>query len=88
MSLYGIEDCLAMSEDGEWIAFPAEMTRGQVIAAVASDSDWWTVLHTFRVKAGHVFQGLGPEGEPGWYTECEETDADAIPAWIVKRRRP
>lgn len=81
-----VEDCLAMSEDGGWLAFPSSWTRGQVISAVASDSDWMHVLHAFRVKRGFVFQGYNPDEQCAWYTECEETDADAIPAWIVNRK--
>lgn len=81
-----IEDCLAMSEDGDWFAFPEGMTRGQVIGSLSDDSSWFEVLHEFHVKRGFVFQGLGPEGEGGWYTECEQGDADAIACWIAKRR--
>jgi hypothetical protein len=79
-----IEDCIAMSETGEWFAFPATATRGQVISAVAADSSWFDVLRLFHVKQGFVFQGT-QDGE-AWYWECDEHDACAIPAWIVKRR--
>jgi hypothetical protein len=83
--LYSIEDCLAMSEDGTWLAFPGEMTRGQVVGAMAAeDGSWLGTLRAFTIKQGFVFQGV--QNGDAYYWECEQTDADAIPAWIVKRR--
>lgn len=76
-----IEDCIAMSEDGSWYAFPAEASRAQVITALAHESSWIEILQAFHVKRGWVW-----ESEPGWFEQCAETDADAKPVWIAKAR--
>lgn len=83
MSVYGIEDCLAMSEDGDWFAFPKTMTRGQVMSALAGDYDWWEAVHAYRVRAGHVHEEVG---NPGYWHEV--TDGVVchlcVPCWIVR----
>lgn len=85
MTRVSIEDCIAVSEDFDWFAFPAEYTRGQVIGALAAeDSSWFDTLRRFQVKRGYVVQGVQDGG--AWYWEAEEGDADAIAAWIVRRK--
>lgn len=79
-----VSDCIAMSEDGAWYAFPAGWTRGQVIGALAEDSDWWSVLHSFHVKQGHVHHA---EVSDWWYTAAPGCECDTCtPCWIVTRR--
>lgn len=79
-----IEDCLAMSEDGDWFAFPANATRAQVIGALAADSSWLDVLREFHVKQGFVVEG--EQDGSAWYWQAEASDAGAIPCWIARRR--
>lgn len=76
-----IEDCIAMSEDGDWYAFPAAASRAQVITALAQGSSWLDVLREFHVKQGYVW-----ENPDGWWFECAETDVGATRAWIAKAR--
>lgn len=85
MSSYDISDCLAMSDDGAWYAFPGELSRGDVITAMTDVSNSWIeTLRLFAVKRGHVVQGL--QGNESWYWEAEATDVGAIACWIVRRR--
>lgn len=75
-----VEDCIAMSEDGDWYAFPGSLTRSQVIDAIA-EGDWRAALNAFAFTRGHVF-----ESAPGWWQDCGPDDACAVPAWIVRRK--
>lgn len=80
-----VENCIAMSEDGDWYAFPHDFSRADVIGALAGDHNGWrAVLREFHVKRGYVVQGL--HGAEGWYFEAQAGDADAILCWIAKRR--
>jgi len=82
-----IEDCIAMSEDGDWYAFPGTATRAQVISAIASeDSSWMEVLRTFHVKQGFVVEEGDDPLDDKWYWQCEADTPGAIPCWIAKRR--
>jgi hypothetical protein len=77
----GIEDAYAMSEDGDWYAFRADLTRGQVFGALAEHSSWWDVLRAHRLKRGYVREDVDD-----WYWTCDADHPDALPAWIVTRR--
>lgn len=88
-----MSDCIAMSEDNDWFAFPKTMRRGQVMASLARSAedigygDWHWFLTHFRILAGYVHPVPAPDGygEP-WHAECKATDAEAIPAWIVRAK--
>lgn len=80
------EDCIAMSEDGDWYAFSRTMKRGQVMAALADSClSWWDAIHAYKIRAGfvHVSRFRGP-AEREW-AECDATDLWAEPCWIVTR---
>jgi len=85
-----VEDCIAMSEDGDWFAYPKTMSRGQAMSAVARSAEdvgyyaWHETLTRFRVRAGFVRQD--DEQEPGWWSECSAFASGATPAWIVSAR--
>lgn len=85
-----VSDCIAMSEDGDWYAFPASAKRSEVISAIAAEAtDWWDVLHAFSVSKGHVYEASehDPTGLPaGWWFECEHDYPGAVGAWIARRR--
>jgi hypothetical protein len=76
-----IEDCIAMSEDGDWYAFPIESKRSEVISALAQGSSWLDVLREFHVRKGYVW-----ESKPGWFEECSADDAGAVQVWVAKGR--
>lgn len=87
------EDCIAMSEDGSWAAYPKTMKRGQVFPHIARESylhglDMWELTHHYKVRAGFVHhetkaRTLDPEW---WYQAAKDCQcADCIPCWIVTR---
>lgn len=84
------EDCIAISEDGDWAAYPKTMKRGQVFSKLAANSsvtgmDWWTLTHHYAVRAGHVHEDIG---EPGYWHEVEDgiTCERCVACWIVRRK--
>jgi hypothetical protein len=84
MSYFDVSDCIAASEDQDWWAFPKSMRRGQVMAALARESDWWTVIHETRIHAGYVVE-RDVDTEGGWWEECREGTPNAVPCWIATR---
>jgi hypothetical protein len=83
--MYGIEDCIAMSEDGDWLAFPEELTRGQVISALADGGEWIFVLQAYVFSRGYVRATITDWGE-GWWEQCDADAPGAEAAWIVRRK--
>lgn len=90
MNGYGASDCIAMSEDGDWFAYPKTMTRGQAMSAVARSADdlgyadWHDTLKRFQVRAGYVYPDNGGTYGTTWHFECDADHPRAIPCWIVK----
>lgn len=83
---YDLANCIAMSEDGSWIAFPRALTRGQVMGILAENCmSWWDAIHYYRIRLGYVhvarFQPLGHGRE---WEECLATDLWAQEAWIAR----
>jgi hypothetical protein len=83
------EDCIAMSDDGSWAAYPKTMKRGQVFSHIAQASelhglDFWTLTHHYTVRAGFVTEY--PHADRGWWTECAAEDVWATPCWILRRK--
>jgi hypothetical protein len=89
MSL-GIEDCIAMSEDGDWYAFHRDgvIRRPQVMAAIARQDGWddfHEAITTWRVRVGWVVESDEYPGR-GWWSQCDFDTPGAVPAWVVTRR--
>jgi hypothetical protein len=88
-----IEDCIAMSEDGDWYAFRRDgsTSRPQIMAAVCRDGEehgaaWFEILEAFRgVRVGWVTESEENPGI-GWWSECDHDTPGAVPAWIVERK--
>jgi hypothetical protein len=85
MSTHDMSDVVAMSEDGDWMAFPDELTRGDVISAVATETSWWAVLRGYTVRRGYVREAHDDYWGEGWWEQCEAWDAGARRVWIVRR---
>jgi hypothetical protein len=89
-----VEDCIAMSEDGDWYAFRRDgsTSRPQIMAAVCRDGEehgaaWFEILEAFKVLAGFVCPD--PEMGEGHWKQCAHLHRPgAVPAWIVERRKP
>lgn len=87
MTVYGIEDCKAASEDGQWFAFDKSIPRGRVMAIMAeSCMSWWDAIHCYTIRAGFIHRDA--VNGPGWWYEaapgCE--CSDCVPVWIVRGR--
>lgn len=86
-----IEECIAQSEDGDWIALPRSIPRRSIIPGLyadAYDQDWTfrELLQTTRIRVGYVRPWRpGDEGEEGWHLECQREDEGAFEVWIVTR---
>jgi hypothetical protein len=91
MSL-SVEDCIAMTDDGGWIAFPrdGQIRRPQVMAALARQSEWigygWhEAIVRWRIRVGWVVESDEYPGR-GWWSQCDYDTPGAVPAWIATRR--
>jgi hypothetical protein len=88
-----VEDCIAMADDGGWIAFPRDGTirRPQVMAALARQSEWvggysWReTIETYSIRVGWVVESE-EYPERGWWSQCDYDTPGAVPAWIATRR--
>lgn len=86
-----IEDCVAMDEAGEWVAYPDALGRAGAMAAAARAQweigfgSWQETFEHFRVRRGHLRPDAA-RGE-GWWLITFAEDPQAIPVWIVGTKR-
>jgi hypothetical protein len=84
----GIEDCVAMDECGEWVAYADELGRSGAMAACARThrewygSTWGETFEHFRVRRGYLRPDVS-RGEDGWWLMTVAEDPQSVPVWIV-----
>lgn len=83
----GAEDCLAMEESGEWIAFRKDAHTEESVLAFAADEgyDAGRVMQVTSAFMRPCVEGVDdfPSGED-WHTVCEADHPNAIPVWWVE----
>jgi hypothetical protein len=57
------------------------------MAALAAEDDFWSAVHTYRIRAGYV-TSTDEEIEAFWYVQCAKNAPGAEPAWIATRKAP
>jgi hypothetical protein len=87
---FSVEDCIAMSDDGGWIAFPrdGQIRRPQVMAAIAANLggyDFHEAITRWSIRVGWVVESE-EYPERGWWSQCDYDTPGAVPAWVATRR--